>query len=305
MALITRQRLLARAATTILMAAGLSACSSIPDWVDPTTWFGSSDQTASDESSANPDATPPANAAQTPDIAGIPAKPAPPSTPDEQKQVAASLDADRTQANYSANSLRGGTEAAAAPPSAETGPDAGSSASPAAAATPADTSTAGASAPAAEASTASAPEQASAAPVSDAGQAATAPQPAQPAATSSAEAASAQAPATQVASADTASASAPAAAPMAAETAPPANDMQATFAPSRAPALDPSVAQYVPRQILSHYQQTAAAADAQGLTGGSGAAAPVRHRHHKKAKTAADASPGAEPTSEPAATSPQ
>jgi len=91
-----------------------------------------------------------------------------------------------------------------------------------------------------------------------------------------------------MASADTESASAPAAAPLSPDTAAPANpsapDMQANFAPSRAPALDRSVSQFVPPQILSRYQQTAAAAAAPGLS--NEAAVPhVKHRHHKKMKT--------------------
>jgi flagellar motor protein MotB len=60
--------------------------------------------------------------------------------------------------------------------------------------------------------------------------------------------------------------------------------MQANFAASRAPALDPSVSQFVPQQILSRYRQTAAAAAAPGVSGGA-AVTPVKHRHHKKLKT--------------------
>jgi hypothetical protein len=74
---------------------------------------------------------------------------------------------------------------------------------------------------------------------------------------------------------------------MAAETdAPPAAaaapDMRATFAPSKAPALDPSVSQFVPQPILSHYQQTAAEA---AVPSGSSSATPSRRHRHKKIKT--------------------
>jgi flagellar motor protein MotB len=58
-------------------------------------------------------------------------------------------------------------------------------------------------------------------------------------------------------------------------------DMQATFATSKAPALDPSVAQFVPQQILSHYQETAAAASVPIES----ATPSKRHHHRKKTKT--------------------
>jgi outer membrane protein OmpA-like peptidoglycan-associated protein len=108
-----RTRSLARIAALLLVSGAAAACSSIPDWVDPTTWIGGDSKTSDDQSS---DAS--ADKAQTPDIAAIPDKPTPPSTSDEQKQVADSLEADRTRAQYSAEPLRGGAEPAAAPPSA-------------------------------------------------------------------------------------------------------------------------------------------------------------------------------------------
>ena len=114
-----RTRLLARVAAPILLAASLGACSSIPDWVDPTTWVGGSSQATSEQTPPNPDAAENSNsqdATQTPDLASIPPKPAPPSTADEQNQVTDSLTADRARAQYSADALRGGTEAAATPP---------------------------------------------------------------------------------------------------------------------------------------------------------------------------------------------
>jgi len=99
-----RKTNLLRAAALALVAVGAGACSSlpsVPDWVDPTTWFG-------DDSNS-------ADNAQTPDLAGLPDKPK--ATPaDEQHQVTESLAADRSHAEYSADALRGGTEAAAAPP---------------------------------------------------------------------------------------------------------------------------------------------------------------------------------------------
>jgi len=94
-----------RVAVLAMISASGTACSSlptVPDWVDPTTWF--------DDDTANA----PDNA-QTPDLASVPNKPAA-STPDDQHEVAESLAADRANAKYSADALRAGTEAAAAPP---------------------------------------------------------------------------------------------------------------------------------------------------------------------------------------------
>jgi outer membrane protein OmpA-like peptidoglycan-associated protein len=104
-------KLVLRLAAVAVLGIGASACSSVPDWVDPTTWLddSSSDQTADNGQSA-------------PDVADIPAKPQA-STPDDQKQVADSLAADRKQANYSADQLQAGNEASVAPPPADTAPD--------------------------------------------------------------------------------------------------------------------------------------------------------------------------------------
>ena len=94
-------KLLGAAAVAVLAvsASGCSSLPSVPDWVDPTTWFGS-------------DA--PADDGQTPDLASVPDKPS--ATPDDKQQVAESLATDRKNAQYSADALRGGTEPAAAPP---------------------------------------------------------------------------------------------------------------------------------------------------------------------------------------------
>jgi outer membrane protein OmpA-like peptidoglycan-associated protein len=204
-------------------------------------------------------------AAPPPDLAAIPDKPSGTTTPDQQKEVADSLAADRARANYSSEALRGGTEAAAAPPGPAPAPgtevaDAGA---PPASATPAQPAPA---APPPSDSTAPAPS-------SDAG---TPP----PAATDSGAAPSA-APAGPVASAPepapaagTAVASAPlSSTPMApppgAQPAVPADgvpgaqpmmtaDAQLGFKPSTAPALDSNISQFVPQPIIQRYQQTAA-----------------------------------------------
>jgi ribonuclease E len=271
MSRISRTRLLARFAAPVLLASALGACSSIPDWVDPTEWFGSDSQAGSDQSG---DAT--ADAAQTPDLASIPPKPAPPSTPDEQQQVANSLAADRTQTQYSAEALQGGTEPVAAPPPPQSSD---ATVSPSAPAAPADQSDGASAAPTPAASSGTAPSSDTSASTAEnsgppATAADTAPQPI-----------AADLSGTQVASTNAAAATAPVAAPMApaASTAPPAMDMQASFAPSHAPALDASVSQYVPQRILSRYQQTAAAAAVPGVEGMSAAAARPAHRHRAQA----------------------
>jgi outer membrane protein OmpA-like peptidoglycan-associated protein len=103
MTLGVRKMKLMGVAAVALLAMGASGCSSlpsVPDWVDPTTWFGDDE---------------PVDNTATPDLASVPDKPA--ATPaDEQQKVAESLAGDRTNANYSADALRGGTEPAAAPP---------------------------------------------------------------------------------------------------------------------------------------------------------------------------------------------
>ena len=253
----TRARLLAHIAAPVVLASALGACSSIPDWVDPTGWFGSDSQVSSDQSG---DAT--TDAAQTPDLASIPPKPAPPSTPDEQQQVANSLTADRSQAQYSAEALQGGTEPVAPPPP------------------PASADTTATPAPAATTDNTPASETPPSTADSSAPSAATPESAAQPLAAPDSSG-------TQLASTESPATTAPAAASMATAT---ARNAQPGFAPSHAPPLDPSVAQYVPQRILSRYQQTAAAAAVPGVEGMStGNAAKSAHRRKAKAAQTAPA----------------
>jgi|SRR5579871_656091 len=260
-----------RLAAPLLLASALGACSSIPDWVDPTTWLGGDNQASSDQNTQTADASQSGDSDKTPDIAAIPAKPAPPSTPDEQKQVSDSLAADRTQTQYSTESLQGGTEPAAAPPPAETSP-------------PAET----ASAPASAASESARSDNATSVAQDSAEPAAASENAARP---------SSEPSGTQVASTESPSTTAPAAAPMAAATATlPAVNMQASFAASQAPALDRSVAKYVPERILSRYRQTAAAAAVPGVEGMPAAVRrPARHRKAKAAQPAPDATAAPSP----------
>jgi outer membrane protein OmpA-like peptidoglycan-associated protein len=222
-----------RFAAIAFVAVGASACSSVPNWVDPTNWIGGSDQSASDTSSQSN--------APMPDIASIPDKPVPPSTVDERKAVADSLKADRADAQYSADALRGGTEPSAAPPS---------DTPPAAESISASTS-APAAAPASETQTAdAAPQPAPAA------------TPPEPAAQSSTAPASTPAPSVQVANA---APSEPATSASAAAQ----SDDQLGFQQSKAPALDPTVAHFVSRSVMDQIRQTpsdASATQAPALT---------------------------------------
>lgn len=299
-----RARLLARVAAPLLFAAALSACSSMPDWADPGSWMGGDNQVSSDQS-GNPgsDNGEAANsgestAGQTPDLATIPPKPAAPSTAEEQKQVADSLIADRADAHYSAEALKGGSEPTAPPPppaAPAAAPPAGNSV---AAVSPHDQSGTEAANPAAEPAAGSdtSTSEPAAAPAPESGTApsgAASDTAASMAPSSSGEAtgaaensgatASSSANVNQVAN----TAPAEAAAPSAPETASAAPDTQTTFAPSKAPPLDPSVARYVPAPILLRYHQTAAQDAAPGAGDEEGAAAvPSKHhhRHHKKPK---------------------
>ena len=258
-----------------------SACSSlpdmpsVPDWVDPTTWFG-------DDS---PAASPSSDNGQTPDIAALPDKPNPQSKSDAQQQTTESLAADRSHAQYSADALRGGTEAAAAPPP-PSAPAGAMAAMPSMASEPSKDSDMGKPAPA------PAPTRVAQADAS----VATEPTGASIPGALPAPAAGSRAPTTQVATLAPIAAAPEAAVPVAAPepavspTAPPTgaqpavpprpavpqrmsnltpSDAALGFKPSNAPPLDASLSQFVPMPIIAHYQETASNA-------GIGTTAPTR-----------------------------
>ncbi len=280
-------RTFVRAAAIIAAAYGASACSTMSD-LNP---FGGDDNTdsqgypvpapqadnnapAADNTATSADntATSADNAAY-PSVASVPAKPAPAATPQERTQVADALVADRSRAQYSADALRGGTEAAAPPPppaapqtgvaSLEPAPDtsADNGSDNSAAPASSDSGIGSAVAPAPAASSAPAASLAPAAPSSDLS-----------AATEPAPSLAAQ-PNTQVASLTPPSAPATATAPAisaaratgaipGAEPAIPA-DAPLAFNPSSAPPLDSSISQFVPESVLARYQATQA--EARGL----------------------------------------
>lgn len=102
-----------RVAAIVALASTMGGCSSVPSWMNP---FGDDDKpAASDTTTASADDTPDASGT-TPDLADVPDRPATATTSDSQQQVASSLAADRSQAQYSAETLRGDAQTAAAPP---------------------------------------------------------------------------------------------------------------------------------------------------------------------------------------------
>jgi outer membrane protein OmpA-like peptidoglycan-associated protein len=246
-------KLVFRLAAALMAASALSACSSVPDWVDPTTWVSSSsdepDTTATDNPSSDqtgPEGKTVAEASDKyPALADTPDKAPPTTSTDEQKEVSNGLVADRSQAQYSAEALRGGTEAAAAPP-----PPPGSE--PAMPPPPASESTATASAtPPPSQTAAAAPQTSSAMPGTLPSEAPPPPQQ---------QVASATAPVTA-----TAAPPAPAAAPPpAASYGPQMNPSDAAlgFQPSHAPPLDPGVAQLISPSTRPHGRQVAVLAPA-------------------------------------------
>jgi outer membrane protein OmpA-like peptidoglycan-associated protein len=279
---------IARLTAVIVVAAGASACSSVPDWVDPTTWIGDS-QSASDSDAQTTDN----GDAQTPDLASIPDKPDAPSTADERKQVADTLAADRANSHYSSDALRAGTEPAAAPPPPPGAPD-----------TTADAG-ADAQAPAASGSSGdqTGSDQSSSTDNSDqtnsTAQAVNASDSAGPGAPPTDQAATAPAspPPTKVATLERPPSLAQAAVPPApasppAFNSPPMGDQQLGFQPSKAPALDPSIAQFVAPPILARYEQTAAVAAVPGVGTGPSTAAQGTVRLKRSSHRAAVSSGG-------------
>ena len=207
-------------------------------------------QTADND--APPAASSDADANTSPDLANLPSRPTT-STPAQQQAAAQSLAADGAQARYSADALRAGTEAAAAPPSAADVP------------------------PSARLAL-NAPPSASAAPSAQApsAQAPSAQAPANPPSAALAQGTAAVPTAGTPAPVQTAALppSSNAAIPPGAEPAVPAinpnrrgsamamgnqyaSDAALGFRPSSAPPLDPSINQWVAAPVVARYRQTA------------------------------------------------
>jgi len=270
-----------RQLTLILgLTVAASACSTISD-LDPTGLL--SDSSDSAPASQFPDqAAPTASddaAGTTPDLASLPARPAPTATPGDQQQTAQSLASDGAQARYSADALRGGTEAAAPPPPAsETAPAIAQRAL-SATDTPPTASEAPAAAP-----DVTPPAQVAAAPAAAAPAPAAAPAAPSPALRATAPSNEAAVPATApvrtaALPGTTATPVGPSAGSAGSQPAVPANaparggavmappaasDAALGFKPSAAPPLDPSVTQFVSAPIVARYRQTASLAGASG-----------------------------------------
>jgi outer membrane protein OmpA-like peptidoglycan-associated protein len=278
----TNTRSLLQLSVVLSLALGTGACSTLAD-LDPTGLL-SDDSTPAAPAGQFPDTAAPqaSDAAQgtTPDLASLPSRPAATSAA-QQQQTVQSLAADGAQVQYSADALRGGTEAAAPVPGAAPPPStvALAAAPPAA---PAQPPAANDAPPTTDAAPSAAPPSAAAPSAADEPPTASAPPPSR--AGSNALAA---VPAGSVASAPPppVAAPAPAAAPMAdvppsaaapsgaSEPAVPANtpvrsagavmanatpsDTELGFRPSAAPPLDPSINQWVAAPIVSRYRETA------------------------------------------------
>jgi outer membrane protein OmpA-like peptidoglycan-associated protein len=257
------------------LALGAAGCSTISD-LDPTGLL-------SDDSSAPPPpvaaTTAPGTPAAdtdvnaTPDLANLPSRPQQASTPGQQQATTRSVNADGAQARYSADALRAGTEAEAAPPPPPT-TDAAVAAQIAAASAPPP------------GPDMSAPAQAPAAPMAQ-------PAPVQTAAlkppveSSVSEPSAPAVPAAPVKAAAPNPASMPSVPPGAQPAVPPdtpvrtaamamgnqsPSDAVLGFKPSSAPPLDPSIGEWVPAPIVAHYRRTASNA---GIIGSGTAVPPI------------------------------
>jgi outer membrane protein OmpA-like peptidoglycan-associated protein len=289
-------RPLTMATLALTLAVGMSGCQTMAD-LDPTGLIG--DDSPAPETQFPTESTQQAAAdaaTTTPDLAAIPTRPAAPNA-SAQANTTQQVTAAGAQAQYSAEALRAGTDAAAPPPSAtdaNAARQAVASAAPPSAAPPSADAPPTAAPPAAN----DAPPSASDAPPSasdtppTAGSAVANSQPpaaAPPPVPVSAPAPRAGAPAAVASAAlpppppvpvRSAAAPAPSAAPPPRGTEPavpavPAragarmamanpSDAQLGFKPSSAPALNASVAQWVSPPILAHYRQTAALAGSAG-----------------------------------------
>ena len=265
-------RPLVMATLAIALAVGTAGCQTMAD-LDPTGLISGGDDTPDTQFPTDSNEQAAADASTTtPDLANIPARPA---APDQTAQANTSqqVAAAGAQAQYSADALRAGTDAAAPPPSAT---DANAARQAMASAAPPTAS--------------DAPPSANDAPPTAGSVPAAAPPPVVVA--SAAPPPGAEPPAVVPSAVPVRTAPSAAAAmapPPGAEPAVPAvpmraggrmammnpTDAQLGFKPSSAPPLNPSVAQWVAPPILAHYRQTAAMANSAGTATPAVAAVPA------------------------------
>jgi outer membrane protein OmpA-like peptidoglycan-associated protein len=283
-------------ALVVGLTVAASGCSTIAS-LDPTGLLGGgSDSSPASQFPADqaaPTATPDQAAGTTPDLASIPARPEATSAT-QQQQTTQSLASDGAQARYSADALRGGTEAAAAPPPAgAAAPTAAQQLLGSPAANAADAPPTAEPAPAPQMAANARPAAASAlpdgaqpappanAPIGNAAvpasanvQTASMAPPASPVGPSSAAAASSVAPRGEPA-VPAVPANAPTRGAMTAQ--PQLSDAALGFKPSNAPALDASVNNFVSAPIVANYRQTASNSQmASNMTAAAVPAVPVR-----------------------------
>jgi outer membrane protein OmpA-like peptidoglycan-associated protein len=202
------------------------------------------DNGAAPDAAAAPDngGVTPASPGAAPDLAAIPEKPSGTTTPDDQREVADSLAADRGRATYSSDALRGGTEAAAQPPGPAPAPGtAVADNSP----PPADTTSPPPDSIPPAPSDSTPPPSGGAMPAVAGGPSAA---PTTPVA-SEAVPTYTRPPGSQPA--------VPAVGGVPGSQAMASNDASLGFRPSTAPALDSSISQFVAQPIIARYQQTA------------------------------------------------
>lgn len=292
----TYARPLAMATLAIILAFGTAGCETMSD-LDPTGLLGDDSPAPESQFPTDSNAQAEADAATTtPDLASIPARPATPNA-GAQANTAQQVAAAGAQAQYSADALRAGTDAAAPPPlatdaaatrqalAAAGAPPTASDAPPSASDAPPSAGSVMAAAPPPTASDAPPSAGAAVAAVGPAAPRPSAPRAADVPPTAAAPQSGPQsAPPPPVAVASAApppvrpAAMAP---PPGAEPAVPAvpmtagarraamtnpTDAELGFRPSSAPALNASVAQWVSPPILQHYRQTAAQAGAAGTS---------------------------------------
>ena len=262
-------RPLVMATLAISLAVGTAGCQTMAD-LDPTGLISGGDDTP--DSQFPTDSTQQAAAdagTTTPDLAAIPTRPAAPDTA-AQANATQQVQAAGSQAQYSADALRAGTDAAAPPPTAtdvaatrraiataDTPPSA-SDVPPSASDAP---PSAGSAAPPVAVASAAPPPNA-AAPTASAPPVASAPAPVRAAAMAPPPGAEPAVPAVPMTAGSRMAMVQP-------------SDAQLGFKRSSAPPLNASVAQWVSPPILAHYRQTAAQAGSAGTGTPAVAAVPA------------------------------
>lgn len=105
----------AHAAMPLAAVMLVTGCSWVPDWADPTEWFGSGSELKTSESAEAFSVKTPGKDKGFPNLASVPERPRAPSQED-QRRLADSLEADRGNAEYSKEIIRRQSASKVAPP---------------------------------------------------------------------------------------------------------------------------------------------------------------------------------------------